>query len=100
MFSRIDHILGHKPQQILENRNYIKRFPTDMKLEINYRKKNGERTINKNAMKNQWVNDEIKDKSQERPQDKWKWKHNFPSTKWKNLQNERKYLQMVKATKG
>ena len=71
-----------------------------MKLEINYRKKNGERTINKNAMKNQWVNDEIKDKSQERPQDKWKRKHNFPSTKWKNLQNERKYLQMVKATKG
>ena len=83
MFSRIDHILGHKPQQILENRNYIKHFPTDLKLEINYRKKNEEGTINKNAMKNQWVNDEIKDKSQKRPQDKWKWKHNFPSTKWK-----------------
>ena len=53
MFSRTDLILGHKPQQILENENYIKHFPTDLKLEINYRKKNGERTINKSAMKNQ-----------------------------------------------
>ena len=61
MFSRIGHALGHKTSLKIFKRTEIvsSNFPdhTDMKLEINYRNKNGKNTnmwrLNKMLLKNQ-----------------------------------------------
>ena len=65
----MDHTLGHK-----ENINNFKKTEiissifsehNGMKLEINYRKKNGKNTntwrLNNMLLNNQWVNEEIKE---------------------------------------
>ena len=69
MFSRTDHMLDHKT-----NLNKFKKIKiilsifsdhNGMKLEINYRKKNGKNTntwrLNNMLLNNQWVNEEIKE---------------------------------------
>ena len=69
MFSRIDHMLDHKTSF-----NKFKRIEivpsiffnhNNMKLEINYGKKNGRNTntwrLNNMLLKNQWVNEENKE---------------------------------------
>ena len=69
MFSRIDHIIGHKI-----NLNRFKRIKiissifsdsSSMKPELNYRKKNGKSTntwrLNNMQLKNKWVNEKIKE---------------------------------------
>ena len=70
MSSRIDHTLGHKTsfnkfKRIQINIKHLSDY-NSMKLEINYRKKNGKRTnrwrLNSMLLKYQWVNAEIKEK--------------------------------------
>ena len=69
IFSRIDHILGYKTSlnkfNNLESISGIFSDRNNMKLEINHRKKKGKRTdtwrLNNMLLKNQWVNDEIKE---------------------------------------
>ena len=68
MFSRIDHMLGHKINSSKFKRiEIISSIFSDlngMKLEINYRKKNANRKnmwrLSNILLKNQWVNEEIK----------------------------------------
>ena len=70
MFTRTDHMLDHKTNlhkfkrteiisSIFSNHN-------SLRLEINYRKKNRKRTntwrLNNMLPKNQWINEEIKEK--------------------------------------
>ena len=64
MFSRRGHMLGHKASS-----NKVKRIKIiSMKLEINYRKKNGKNTNmwrqNNMLLKNQQVNEEFKEEIQ------------------------------------
>ena len=68
-FSRIDHILGHKTSiNKFKTTEIISSIFSDhngMKLEINHRKRNKKKTItwrlNNMLLKNQWVNNEIKE---------------------------------------
>ena len=69
MFSRIEHILGHKTSfnkfKRIESTSSIFSHHNNMKLEINHRMKNGKRMnswrLNSMLLKNQYVNDEIKE---------------------------------------
>ena len=78
MLPRIDHMLGHKTN--LKNLKRIKIISiifyseNGMKLEINYRKKNG-KNINLGKLKhillkNQWVNEGNQRENQKMPRDK------------------------------
>ena len=68
-FSRTDLILGHKTSlnkfKKLEILSSCFSDHNSMKLEVNYKQKNGKRTntwsLNNMLRKNQWVNDEIKE---------------------------------------
>ena len=68
-FSRIQHMLGHRisPNKFKKIKIISSIFSnhSGMKIEINYRKKNGKRTnmwrLNNMLLKNQWVNKEIKE---------------------------------------
>ena len=68
-FSRTDHILGHKTSlNKFKSIEVILNIFSDhniMKLENNHRKRNEKKAItwrlNKMLLKNQWVNDEIKE---------------------------------------
>ena len=68
IFSRTDHMLGHRKSLNKFKRtkiiSHIFSNSNGMKLEINYRKKNGKRTntwrLNNMLLKNQWVTEEIK----------------------------------------
>ena len=68
IFSRIDHILGHKANlnkfKSIEIISSIFSDHNGMKLEINHRKRNEKKLIrwrlNNMLLKNQWVNEEIK----------------------------------------
>ena len=68
-FSRIDHILGYKTSfNKFKRIGIISSIFSDhngIKSEINYRKKNGEKMntwkLKNMLLKNQWVNDEIKE---------------------------------------
>ena len=69
IYSRIDHILGHKANinkfRSIEIISSIFSDHNGIKLEINHRKRNEKKTyhmeIKKHATKNQWVNEEIKE---------------------------------------
>ena len=69
MFCRIDHMLNHKnlsPDLTGQKLNQAFFFFLIKKLEISYRKKNGENTntwrLNNIPLRNQRINEEIKDK--------------------------------------
>ena len=71
MFSKIDHMLGHKISlNKLKKIKIIANIFSDhngMKLEINYKKKSGKITsmwrLNNMLLNNYWVNNELKEKS-------------------------------------
>ena len=89
IFSRIDHILGQKTSlnkfRRIEILSSILSDHNGIKLEINYRKKNGKSTNtwrhnNILLKKKEWVNEEIKEEIRKYLKTNENVKHNFPKS--------------------